>query len=207
MARKKLIRQNAFPYHVYIRSNNRDWFQLPLNRMWDLCIECFQYGLEHAHVRIHSFVLMKNHYHVLLTTPNCDLDKFMRAFNRKLSQRINKEAGVINHKFANGYKWTIVDSRSYLFNIYRYIYQNPVRAGLCRLCVDYPYTSLRMTPAQVRKLQIKPHLDYFEHQCWMEKRHGAEFDKAIKKGLKKRTFTLANAERIFIHQVLKEIPG
>ena len=204
MARKNIIRQSDFPYHVYSRSNNRYWFKIPLYRMWDLCFECFEYGLKFAPVNIHCFVLMNNHYHLLITTPNRDLDKFMQAFNRKLSQSINREARVSNHKFANGYKWTIIDSESYLHNIYRYIYQNPIRAKLCQFCLDYPYSSLRYTPSQVKKIKLSTHIDYFQNRAWMEHRNGDEFDKTIKKALHKRTFRVSSNERTFIIKSLKK---
>ncbi|MDH5415359.1 MAG: transposase, partial [Flavobacteriaceae bacterium] len=125
MARKQLIRQNQYPYHVYIRSNNKDWFQIPMYRMWDICYECLVYANDKCPVEIHSFVLMANHYHMLITTPNEDLDKFMEFFNRRLSQKINSISEQKNHKFANGYKWTIINSQNYLYTVYRYIYQNP----------------------------------------------------------------------------------
>ncbi|MFT6069807.1 MAG: putative transposase [Bacteriovoracaceae bacterium] len=206
MPRKNLIRQNEFPYHVYIRTTNKDWFKIPLFRIWELCYECLSYALEKETVIIHAFVLMGNHYHLLVSTPNSNIDKFMEHFNRRLSKEINKEARIQNHKFANRYKWTIVDSKSYLFNIYRYIYQNPVRASLCQFCIDYPYSSLRYSPAQIRKLGIKVHLDYFDYRQWMEERHGSELEDTIRKGLSKPLFKFNKQCRRGIQNILKSQP-
>lgn len=202
MPRKNLIRQNQYPYHVYIRTNNKNWFNIPQFRIWELCFECFQYALNFEPIIIHAFVLMGNHYHLLLTTPACNLDKFMEHFNRRLSKEINKEAKIQNHKFANRYKWTIVNSKSYLYNIYRYIYQNPVRAKLCQLCIDYPYSSLRFSPSQMKTLGIKVHINYFSHRLWMETKNGNEFDEVIRKGLNKSTFQVSNKTRPLIQQLL-----
>ena len=207
MPRKNLIRQNQFPYHVYIRTINKDWFKIPMYRMWELCFDCLEYALEKEEVDIHAFVLMSNHYHMLLTTPECNLDKFMQHFNRRLSKKINHEARMMNHKFANRYKWTIVGTKSYLFNIYRYLYQNPVRAGLCQLCIDYPYTSLRFTPAQLRKLGVKVHLDYFKHRKWMEENKGREFDEVIGRGLNKQFFKVSKEVRAFVKEALEKRPA
>ncbi|MBK25594.1 MAG: hypothetical protein CME70_16475 [Halobacteriovorax sp.] len=207
MPRKNLIRQSQFPYHVYIRTTNKDWFKIPMYRMWELCFECLEYALDKENVVIHAFVLMSNHYHLLVTTPESNLDKFMEHFNRRLSKKINQEAKMQNHKFANRYKWTIVGTRSYLFNIYRYIYQNPIRAGLCQRCIDYPYTSLRFSPSQLRILGIKVHLNYFEYRQWMEERGGCEFEDVIRKGLNKSHFEINSKTRVGIQKLLKTVPA
>lgn len=142
MPRKKLIRTDQFPYHVCTRSNNREWFKLSLDRVWNIS----QQGLAHAHklypVEVHAFVLMSNHYHLLISTPSASIDFFMRSFNKYFSDSINAYTGVINHKFGGPYNWSIVSKREYLLNIYRYIFQNPVKAGMTSSCEEYPYSSL-----------------------------------------------------------------
>ena len=74
MGRKNLIRQNEFPYHVTIRTCNKNWFLIPMYQMWDICYDCLKLSLEKIPVNIHSFVLMNNHYHLLLTTPDSNID-------------------------------------------------------------------------------------------------------------------------------------
>ena len=205
MPRRKLIRQSQYPYHVTIRSNDKRTFPLRPEIMWELCYECLLYAKANCPVEINCFVLMKNHYHLLVTTPNSNLDSFMYFFNRKLSLEISKRASSINHRFANRYHWTIVDDITYLFNIYRYIYQNPVRAGQAELCIDYPYSSLRYSPREKRTLSIKVHLDYFKHRPWMETHNGCDFDKIIRTGLRRQTFGIANRVRGYFSQKQKLI--
>jgi putative transposase len=174
-------------------------------QVWELCYQSMLYALAKKPVVIHSFVLMSNHYHLLVTTPHSDLDKFMEHFNKKLSFEMKKYAQANNHKFANRYKWTIIDSEAYLFNIYRYIYQNPIRQKLCDLCIDYPYSSLRFTPLQIKKLAIKTHIDYFKQRNWIEARKGVELDETIKKCLRKSRFVTSSKTRLFILQELNEM--
>ena len=205
MPYKKLIRQKQHPYHVYLRSNNKNWFKIPLYIMWDITYECFMYALEKVPVDIHCFVLMGNHYHLLLTTPNKDLDQFMYYFNGMLSREIRKFSGAENHKFGSRYKWSIVDTESYLHNIYRYIYQNPVRAGLCDLCSDYPYTSLRYSPSRTRNLKIRVHVSYYKNRKFMESKFSIDSIQTIRKGLKKDKFSINPNTRVFIKNKLKEV--
>jgi len=206
MARKKIIRQNQFPYHVYIRTNNRTWFEIPMHQMWDLSYECLIYALKKRPVSLHAFVLMSNHYHMIVSTPDANLDQFMEFFNRKLSQRINELSRFKNHKFSNGYKWTIIDSSNYLYSIYRYVYQNPVKANLCQLCFDYPYSSLRFSPSQIKDLNLRPHLNYFKYRSWFEEDQSGEVNKTIGNGLTKTYFKIAKKTRVNTRNCVESSP-
>jgi putative transposase len=142
MTRKNLIRSSEFPYHVTIRSNNKEWFDLPRDVVWSICLA----GLTRANfkypVKIEAFVLMSNHYHLLLYTPNADLDKFMNAFNTYLSKEIRIRTRRINRIFADRYNWKLINNNTYYMTVLRYIFQNPLRANLVAKCQDYPYSTL-----------------------------------------------------------------
>ena len=143
MPRKKLIRSKTLPYHVTARSNNKEWFQLPLNQVWELSKESLKEASEVHPVELISFVLMSNHYHMLLTTPQGNLDGFIYEFNKRLALKIKAKSGQINRIFGGRYKWCLIESQKYLINCYRYIYQNPVRAGVVTRPEDYEFSSLR----------------------------------------------------------------
>lgn len=188
MPKKKLIRQNVYPYHVITRNNNRDWFNIPIYEVWDICKESLIYALEREKVEINCFVLMSNHYHLLLTTPHENIDRFMMHFNWRISFMISNRINVINHKFSNRYKWSIVSKQSYLFNVYRYIYQNPIRAGICDECKDYPYSSLHFSNFEAELFNYRPHLNYSDSKHLIEKRFDSEFDNCIRNSLKRSYF-------------------
>lgn len=204
MPRKKLIRQNKFPYHVTTRTNNKDWFCIPIYEVWDLCKESLIYAQKNRMTNIHCFVLMSNHYHLLLSTPNEDIDQFMMYFNAKLSRLISKRSGVVNHKFSNRYSWSIVDDRNYLINVYRYIYQNPVRAKVVDSCSSYPYSSLHFTRYEAKLLSYKPHFNYFDSKAWFEKRFGDEFEKTIRHALRRDYFRPKNNLSKYHQKILED---
>lgn len=195
MPRRILIRQNEFPYHVTSRTNNKDWFQIPIFMVWDIVKESLIYAQSKVQINLHCFVLMGNHYHMLLTTPNSDIDRFMMHFNRKLSICINKEAQRINHKFSNRYAWTIVDNQAYLLSVYRYIYQNPVRAGITDSCFSWPYSSLHFSSFESKKMRHSPHINYGKEKYWFERRVGEDLDLIIRKSLKKQVFKISKASK------------
>ncbi|OUR99974.1 hypothetical protein A9Q84_02780 [Halobacteriovorax marinus] len=207
MTRRKLIRQNKFPYHVTSRTNNKCWFGIPLYAVWDFSIESLKYAIEKVPVEIHCFVLMGNHYHLLLSTPGEDIDQFMRFFNSKLAKLISKKSKTINHRFSNRYKWSIVDNSNYLLNVYRYIYQNPVRAQIIDTCKRYPFSSLNFTDEVSRVLNHRPHINYFEEKEWIEKLCGDDFDSILRKSLKKERFMASNNISTFHRNILDNPKG
>jgi putative transposase len=142
MPRKKIIRQNEFPYHVVCRSNNRDWFQIPMENVWEIVNIGLEYSNKKVEVKIHAFVLMNNHFHMILTTPSSNIDKFMQIFNRFLSLKFATASNRINRKFGGPYSWTIINTQLYLYNATRYIFQNPLRAKLTLRVENYPFSTL-----------------------------------------------------------------
>lgn len=143
VARKKLIRTSEFPYHVTTRTNNKEWFYAPLEKVWEYSVELLNEGCERFNIQIHSYVLMSNHYHLLVSTPEENIDKFMQFFNQKLGRKICYYADRINRTFGRPYHWSIVDNQKYFRTVDRYIYQNPVRSGEVTRCEDYPFSTIR----------------------------------------------------------------
>ena len=142
MPRKPLIRTADYPYHVTIRSNNKEWFEISMGEMWKLCMDSLSKALFKFPVEVEAFVLMSNHYHLLLTTPDANLDKFMQAFNSDLSKGIRVRTQRKNRVFGDRYKWSLISDQSYYWNVVRYIFQNPLRAGIVKKCEEYPFSSL-----------------------------------------------------------------
>ena len=93
--------------------------------------------------RPHHFILMNNHYHLIGSTPQANLYKFMQIFQTTVSQAINNATNRTNHIFGSRYGATIVMSEYHLTNVIRYLYQNPVRANITNDPLRYPYSSLK----------------------------------------------------------------
>jgi putative transposase len=114
-----------------------------MNQLWDI-FSRYLYFITLAYgVRIHSFVLMNNHFHMLITTPNANLDQAMNYLMREVSKAIGIESGDINQVFGGPYHWSVIKNRIYYEFAYKYVYRNPVEARLCERVEAYPYSSLR----------------------------------------------------------------
>ncbi len=142
MPRKHLYRTSEFAYHVTNRSNNKEWFYIPIEECWE--IFCYILGKTSAKygVYLHQLVLMSNHYHLLLSTPDCNIDVAVQYFQSQVARIIQSRANRINHIMGTRYKWTVLDSPYSLAYVYKYICRNPVRAGIAEKVEDYRFSSL-----------------------------------------------------------------
>ncbi len=143
MPRPHLIRSNRLPYHVFARSNNKDWFYLSSAEMWEVLSQLWNLMIPKFRIQVHAFVLMSNHFHALVSTPDSNLDEAMLYFMREASREVNRRAGRINHVFGGPYKRSIIESRYHYLTVFKYVHQNPLRAGCCARVEDYPYSSLK----------------------------------------------------------------
>lgn len=183
MPRKLLIRSDLHAYHVYSRSNNREQFYLPLPELWPLFLRQLERTKKKFPFEIYNFVLMNNHYHLLLRTPNRDLDKIMHDFNHKLSLEILRTSGRINKVFGGRYKWSLINSQIHLLTVFRYIYQNPLRKKLVDRVEDYPFSSFT---GRGRKLVTE--LDFISADQWKLLDVNLEDKNEVSKGLKKSIY-------------------
>ena len=142
MPRKPLIRTDQFPYHITARSNNKEWFYLPINEVWLIFQIALKQAQEKFDLEIIQFVLMNNHYHMLAKTPESNIDTIMQFIQKNISDTINQKTGRINHLFGGPYKWSLINNSSYFHMVVKYIFQNPSRAGVVQSCEDYEYSTL-----------------------------------------------------------------
>jgi len=84
--------------------------------------------------RIHAYVLMGNHYHLLVETPEGNLVAGMKWLQGTYTQRFNGRHEVAGHLFQGRYKAVVVDGSApgYFEVVGTYIHLNPARAGLIR---------------------------------------------------------------------------
>ena len=141
MPRRPLFLTNKFPYHVTSRSNNKDWFYIPINEVWHIFNEGLEKIVSDYQVHIFAFVLMSNHFHLILETPQSNLGHIMRDLLTGVSKRIQRSALRINHVFGGRYKWSLLDSSYATAYVFKYVLRNPVRADIVRRVEDYPYSS------------------------------------------------------------------
>jgi REP element-mobilizing transposase RayT len=143
MARTPLIRTTQHPYHIVCRSNNREWFYIPISDFWKTLLEVMARESVTSKLRVHALVLMSNHFHLLASSLDGNLDEPMGYLLREVCREVNKQANRINHVFGGPYKWSLITNTSYYLHCLKYIYRNPVNAQICSRVEDYPFSTLR----------------------------------------------------------------
>lgn len=83
-----------------------------------------------AGFRIHAWVLMTNHYHLLVETPEANLSKGMGWMQNAYTRRINVRHGLWGHVFGGRYKAILVEPGNCFWALLDYVHLNPVRAGM-----------------------------------------------------------------------------
>jgi len=78
----------------------------------------------------HAYCLMRNHYHLLIETPEPNLSAGMRHLNGVYTQRYNAVHQTVGHVFQGRFKAVLVEKDAHLLEVSRYVVLNPVRAGL-----------------------------------------------------------------------------
>jgi putative transposase len=94
-------------------------------------------------ILIHAYVLMDNHYHLILELPRGNLLKVMHGLNSAYTGYFNRRYGRSGHLFQGRYKAIVVDKENYLLQLSRYVHLNPVRAGMVKRPEQYPWSSYR----------------------------------------------------------------
>ncbi len=131
MARKLRIEYAGATYHVMARGNQgRDIYAEDRDRK--LWLQTLGEACEKTGWRIHAWVMMGNHYHLLLETPEPNLVAGMKWFQGTYTQRYNCRHGLMGHLYQGRYKALVVEGTqgSCLAVVSTYIHLNPARAGL-----------------------------------------------------------------------------
>jgi REP element-mobilizing transposase RayT len=140
--RPLLYRTDTLTYHVTTRSNNREFFYISHEESWEIFTFFLSKAAEKYGANIHTFVLMSNHFHLLITTPQGNLDDVMRYFLSESTREIQRQTSRINHILGARYKWSILKNSNSIAYAYKYILRNPVVAELCEKVEDYKYSTL-----------------------------------------------------------------
>ena len=141
MPRKPRFNLPGIPQHVIQRGNNREPCFLS-----EMDYRRYQNDLYEAankfFCKIHAYVLMTNHVHLLVTPlKEHGISDMMQALGRRYVYYINKTYQRTGTLWEGRYKSCLIDSDEYLLTCMRYIELNPVRASMVAHPGEYPWSS------------------------------------------------------------------
>jgi putative transposase len=141
MARLARLYVPGCSHHVIQRGNNRTACFLA-EADYQRYLTYLNAAAERCKVRIHAYVLMTNHAHLLLTPPDAQsCGKMMQSLGRQYVGYFNRKYQRSGTLWEGRYKSTLVDTDNYFFTLCRYIELNPVRAGMVSAPGDYRWSS------------------------------------------------------------------
>lgn len=127
-------------YHVIARGNNKEYiFKESIDKGY--FIKIVKESMEGMNYRLYGYVLMDNHYHLLLQVFDKKLQEIMHQINNKYSKYFNYKYKRVGHVFQGRYKAILVQDERYLVSLLRYIHQNPLKAGMCKKIEEYKWSS------------------------------------------------------------------
>ncbi len=142
MSRPLRIEYPGAFYHITSRGNERK----AIFKSKDDHLRFFAYlktATERYAASIHAYILMDNHYHLLLETPEGNLSAILHHLNAGYTIYFNKKRQRSGHLFQGRYKAILVDRDAYAVELSRYIHLNPVRAGMVGKAEEYYWSSLK----------------------------------------------------------------
>jgi putative transposase len=131
------------PCHVIQRGNNRNacFFS---DYTYQYYLDCLYDASQRYGLRVHAYVLMTNHVHLLMTPARIDsISLAMQSIGRRYVQTINKDFCRTGTLWESRHKASLVDKENYLLACMRYIELNPVRANMVSDPQEYRWTSYR----------------------------------------------------------------
>ena len=93
-------------------------------------------------VRLLAYVLMDNHFHLLVNGPLADVSSCIGQVTGVYAARFNWRHGRCGHLFQNRFRSEPIDDDRYLLAVVRYIHKNPEAAGLASAS-EWPWSSFR----------------------------------------------------------------
>jgi len=151
MARQIRIEYAGAFYHVMSRGNNGDKIFFG-EKGHESFLKVLNETCQRTGWIVHAYVLMSNHYHLLIETPEANLVAGMKWLQGTYTQRVNLWMKRKGHLFQGRYKAQLVNAEPmdgrYFQTVADYIHLNPSRARMIgkgkkwETLKDYPWSSL-----------------------------------------------------------------
>jgi REP element-mobilizing transposase RayT len=128
MARPLRVEIPGAWYHVTARGNERRAI-FRNERDFARMLEILEEMTGRFRLRLHGYVLMTNHYHLVAETPEGNLSRAMQWLNVSYSTWFNRRHRRSGHLFQGRFKAIVVDPKEWGLVLSRYVHLNPLRTA------------------------------------------------------------------------------
>ncbi len=151
-------------------------------------LEILEESAEVYRFEIYAYVLMDNHYHLLIRTSALNLSLLMRQINARYSMYFNRRYHRVGPLWQGRFKSWYVYDEQYLKSLVKYIEYNPIKAGMVRKVGKFAWAM------STKAVQMK-HLNY-------ELINGCDLKEKLTKKELQEVDTLFNTKLEIVHEVI-----
>ena len=129
-------------YHVTLRGINRQQIFIDAEDA-ERFLQAVSDSRAISEFTLYAYCLMGNHVHLVLKEGNEPLEQIIKRIGVRFVYWYNWKYKRSGHLFQDRYGSEPVEDDVYLIAVVRYVHRNPVKAGICKRCEDYPYSSIQ----------------------------------------------------------------
>ena len=156
MARPLRIQFPGALYHVMSRGNERKAIVRD-DADREKRLDWLRRTVETYGWRLHAFVLLNNHEHLFVETPEANLSAGMQYLNGSYTSYFNRRHRRSGHLLQGRFKGHLIEEEGHFLEVSRYIHLNPVRAKLVGSPEAYRWSS---HPGYVRGSRVLSWVTY-----------------------------------------------
>ena len=157
MARRLRIEYPGALHHVINRGNYRRGLFESVGAAEAFLVTLFE-AADKFGWRVHAYVLMPNHFHLAVETPEPNLGEGMHWLQSSMATRFNRLRGESGHLFQGRYQALLIENVAALTRVVNYIHLNPVRAKIvpAEQVAGFRWSSLAALLKSPRPKSLKP---------------------------------------------------
>lgn len=143
MSRKPRFYQGAIFFHVMVQGINKSYI-FEDSKDKEYYIKVFKEKVSEYNLQVLTYCVMDNHVHFVIYSENInELSEFMRKINSLYATYYNKKYDRVGYVFRDRFKSQEILSEKQLYTCINYVYNNPVKAGLCVSPKDYRFLEFK----------------------------------------------------------------
>lgn len=140
MPRRLRLQYQGAIYHLMARGNGRQDIVRDDDDRRRL-LDHLARAVDRCSWRVYAFVVLSNHFHLVLKTPRPNLARGMQAFLSAYANAWARRHHFCGHVFQGRYRTELIEDETYLWTVTRYVHLNPVRARLVEHPAAWPWSS------------------------------------------------------------------
>lgn len=144
MISQRQLKNKRFFFHASVVFKSQSFTNLPQEQQWEILLKSLRSLSSDYEMAVHALVLMKTHFHLLFSIDRKVEHFFMKSLENRIRDIsfIFYQQEVEENVFESPFYCEPVQHIKQYKETYRYIYRNPLEAGLVAKCQEYEFSTL-----------------------------------------------------------------